>query len=247
MAFYLQKMGLAGFRRPIHASSEDDLRHGKKELYQDLKRRILTLDLEPGTDLDETQLSKEYGISRTPLRDVFRHLAGEGYLEIESNRGASVSPLSHKTLRDFFLVAPMIYAAVSRLATRNAKPQQIEELHKAALQFDKAVEDRSTPDLAYYNNHFHHLIGIMADNAFLMPSHNRLLIDHARISLTFYRADQPRLKDRLGRASRQHHEMVKAIRDRDEARSETLVYEHWSLSREFIEPEITPASLTIGL
>ncbi|MEM9104868.1 MAG: GntR family transcriptional regulator [Pseudomonadota bacterium] len=223
------------------------MKHGKKELYRDLKRRILTLDLEPGTDLDETQLSLEYGISRTPLRDVFRHLAGEGYLAIESNRGASVSPLSHKTLRDFFLAAPMVYAAVSRLATRNAKPEQIDELHEAALRFDKAVDDRSTPDLAYYNNQFHQLIGIMADNAFLLPSHNRLLIDHARISVTFYRAEQPKLKERLGRASRQHHEMVKAIRERDEARSETLVYEHWSLSREFIEPEITPASLTIGL
>ena len=118
----------------VPASSDDNLKHGKLELYQDLKRRILTLDLEPGTDLDETQLSKEYGISRTPLRDVFRHLAGEGFLAIENNRGASVSPLSHKTLRDFFLAAPMVYAAVSKLAARNAKSPQIEELHEAALQ-----------------------------------------------------------------------------------------------------------------
>jgi DNA-binding GntR family transcriptional regulator len=229
------------------ANSDLNLRHGKLELYQDLKRRILTLDLPPGTDLDETQLSKEYGISRTPLRDVFRHLAGEGFLSIESNRGASVSPLSHKTLRDFFLAAPMVYAAVSRLAARNGTEEQADELHETALLFDKAVADRSTPDLAYYNNLFHQRIGTMADNAFLTPSHNRLLIDHARISLTFYRAEEPPLKDRLNRASRQHHDMVKAIRERDEARSETLVYEHWSLSRDLVEPEITPASLTIGL
>lgn len=248
MAFYRHKPDrqapAAGWL--VHASSDDNLKHGKLELYQDLKRRILTLDLEPGTDLDETQLSREYGISRTPLRDVFRHLAGEGFLAIENNRGASVSPLSHKTLRDFFLAAPMVYAAVSKLAARNAKSPQIEELHEAALQFDRAVADRSTADLAYYNNLFHQMIGTMADNAFLLPSHNRLLIDHARISVTFYRADQPALKDRLWRASSQHHAMVKAIRERDEARSESLVYEHWSLSREFIETEITPASLTIG-
>lgn len=99
--------------------------NGKQQLYRDLKRRILTLELEPGADLDETQLSQEYGISRTPLRDVFRDLAGEGYLSIESNRGASVSPLSHTTLRDFFLAAPMIYAATARLAARNATEPQI--------------------------------------------------------------------------------------------------------------------------
>ena len=223
------------------------MKNGKLELYQDLKRRILTLELQPGADLDETVLSKEYGISRTPLRDVFRHLAGEGFLSIESNRGASVSPLSHKTLRDFFLAAPMIYAAMGRLAARNATAVQVAELKESAQLFDQALAAGSTDDLSLHNNRFHQLIGLMADNAFLLPSHDRLLIDHARISRTFYRADDPALTERLTQASRQHHEMVEAIRRRDEDRSEALVYEHWSLSREFIEPEITPASLTIGL
>ncbi|MCP4317231.1 MAG: GntR family transcriptional regulator [Hyphomicrobiales bacterium] len=223
------------------------MKNGKLELYQDLKRRILTLELQPGADLDESLLSKEYGISRTPLRDVFRHLAGEGYLSIENNRGACVSPLSHKTLRDFFLAAPMIYAATGRLAARNATRKQIAELADSATHFDEALDTGSTNELSLYNNRFHQLIGLMADNEFLLPSHNRLLIDHARISQTFYRADDPALKKMLTEASRQHHEMVAAIRNRDENRSEALIYEHWALSREFIEPEITPASLDIGL
>ena len=54
----------------------------KERLYQDLKRRILTLELAPGADVDEVALSTEYGISRTPLREVLRNLAGEGYLAL---------------------------------------------------------------------------------------------------------------------------------------------------------------------
>ncbi|MEZ5479707.1 MAG: GntR family transcriptional regulator [Thiolinea sp.] len=50
----------------------------KNALYNDLKRQILTMELEPGSALDETRLSEEYEISRTPLREVFRRLAGEG-------------------------------------------------------------------------------------------------------------------------------------------------------------------------
>lgn len=223
------------------------MKNGKSELFRDLQKRILTLELAPGADLDETQLSQEYGISRTPLRDVFRHLAGEGYLSIESNRGARVSPLSHKTLRDFFLAAPMIYAATGRLAARNATAGQVAELEESARLFDKALADKSTGGVALHNNRFHQLIGLMADNAFLLPSHNRLLIDHARISMTFYRADDPSLTENLTRASQQHWQMVTAIRERDEERSEALIYEHWGLSREFIEPKITPDSLTIGL
>ena len=47
--------------------------------YEALKTAILTLDLSPGEDLDETRLCAEYGLSRTPLRDVFQRLTGEGY------------------------------------------------------------------------------------------------------------------------------------------------------------------------
>ncbi|MCP4388245.1 MAG: GntR family transcriptional regulator, partial [Gammaproteobacteria bacterium] len=50
----------------------------KQSIYDDLKKRILTLELEPGAALDEASLSQHYRISRTPLREVLRGLAGEG-------------------------------------------------------------------------------------------------------------------------------------------------------------------------
>jgi len=48
------------------------MKGGKTALYETLKRQILTLDLAPDEDLDEVSLSEEYGISRTPVRDVLR-------------------------------------------------------------------------------------------------------------------------------------------------------------------------------
>src|SRR5215203_4604556 len=93
-----------------------DMKNAKTTLYETLKRQILTLELPPDQDLDEVRLSEEYGISRTPVRDVLRQLSGEGYIDIRENRGARVIPMNHSTLRDFFLVAPMIYEAVGRLA-----------------------------------------------------------------------------------------------------------------------------------
>ena len=61
---------------------EGIMKGGKSTLADTLKRQILTLELEPDHDLDEVQLSEEYGISRTPVRDVLRRLAAEGYVEI---------------------------------------------------------------------------------------------------------------------------------------------------------------------
>jgi DNA-binding GntR family transcriptional regulator len=63
----------------------------KSELYEHLKTSILTFRILPGENLDEAQLSKTFGLSRTPLREVFRQLAGDGYVEIRANRGAKIS------------------------------------------------------------------------------------------------------------------------------------------------------------
>ena len=47
-------------------------------------------------------------------------MAGEGYIELEANRPARVTSMSYHALRDFHLVAPMIYIATTKLAAENA-------------------------------------------------------------------------------------------------------------------------------
>ena len=49
-------------------------------------------------------------------------------MEIRENKGARVIPMNHATLRDFFLVAPLIYEAVGRLAVQNFRVGQMEQL-----------------------------------------------------------------------------------------------------------------------
>lgn len=97
----------------------------KARCVEDMRRRILTQEYEPGRYLDEAELAETYGFSRPPLREVPNQLAGEGYLVLQKNRSAQVAPMTHKTLRSFFMAAPMIYAAVSRLAAEHATPAQI--------------------------------------------------------------------------------------------------------------------------
>ena len=102
----------------------------KLDCLNDLRLRILTLDLGPGSDLDEVTLADHYGISRTPLREIVQRLAGDGYLELAENRGAKVASMDLNTMRTFFQTAPLIYANIARLAAENRQPAQIEDLKK---------------------------------------------------------------------------------------------------------------------
>lgn len=216
---------------------------GKAALYETLKRQILTLELPPDQDLDEVRLSEEYGISRTPVRDVLRQLAGEGYVEIRENRGARVIPMNHATLRDFFLVAPMIYEAVGRLAVQNFKPSQMAQLKECQARFRSAVSKRDAEAMVVENNTFHALIGEMANNAFLKPSLNKLLIDHARIGHTFFRPTNEEMEESLETSCEHHDQMIQAIAERDEAAIVRLMFEHWELSRRNMELFIAPRNL----
>ena len=124
---------------------------------------------------------------RTPLREVFQKLAGEGYLSLQENRGAKVSSMDLENMRKFFQSAPMIYSAIARLAAENANPSQIEELKSAQAAFRRNGEAGEPEAMALQNHAFHRIIDEMAGNPYLSPSLNRLLIDHTRMGQKFYR------------------------------------------------------------
>lgn len=226
------------------AITEMTVKVGKSDLYEDLKRQILTMELEPDQDLDEAALCEAYGLSRTPVREIFRRLEGEGYIDIRPNRGARVVPLNHHTLRHFFLVAPMIYAAVGRLAVQNFRPRQLEELKAVQLRFRAASESRDPLAMVIENNRFHEIFGEMSANPYLKPSLKRLLIDHARIGHTFYRPRDEDMRDRLRRSVEHHDEMIAAVESRDEDAFVALVFEHWELSRQNMEIYVAPQGMT---
>lgn len=212
----------------------------KAALLECLRIRILTQALRPGEDLDEARLSDEYGLSRTPLREALRELAGEGYVELARNRSARVSEMSHTTLRDFFLAAPMIYGAILRLAATHAEPAQIEALKRAQAAFRGALTHGNVAARALANTRFHAVTGDMAGNIYLRPSFNRLLIDHARISMTFYQSD---ISDETASAADQHDAMIAAIEARDAEAAGQLAQAHWALSSDRIAQFVMPAPL----
>lgn len=220
-----------------------DAKRNKMNCLEDLKRRILTEALEPGSYLDETELADAYGISRPPLREVLRQLAGEGYVVLHENRGTQVAPMTHKTLRNFFIVAPMIYAAVGRLAARNATQAQIMRLKDTQLLFRAAIRDGDTEQRALMNERFHSIMGEMADNEYLLPSLRRLLIDHTRIGMIFYSPRNTEMADQRAIAADQHDEFIALIEAGDADACAELAVSHWELSRAQIERFVTPGSI----
>lgn len=226
---------------------EIEARSKKVICAEDLRRKILTQELEPGAYLDETEISDAYGLSRPPLRELLRQLAGEGYVVLHENRGAQVAPMTHKTLRNFFVAAPMIYAATTRLAAEHATPAQIARLKECQWAFRQAIRNGDAAERALGNERFHSIIGEMADNEYLMPSLRRLLIDHTRIGMTFYNPRKLDLAQQRDVAADQHDQFIALIEAGDADAAAELAVAHWELSRAQIESFVTPVSLRMPL
>lgn len=219
----------------------------KHACLKDMERRILSLDLAPGLDLDEASLTAHYAISRTPLREVLQRLAGEGYVQIAANRGAKVTSMDLGALRTFFQTAPMIYANISRLAAENRTGPQIAALKAAQGAFTRATAAGDAGAAALANHAFHAVIGEMAQNPYLMAALKRMLIDHTRLSQTFYRPASPSEKLLVVRAGEQHDALIAAIEAREGAPAIDLTLQHWDLSRDRMERFVRPDPLPVDV
>lgn len=217
-------------------------------LDETLRRRILSMELAPGAVVDEVALSEEFGLSRPPVRELMRQLAAEGYLELEPNRPARVSPMSHQSLRSFFLAAPLVYVATTQLAAANATADEVDKLKRIQDGFRSAIDNCDAEARVFYNDQFHFEIGRMARNPYLMPSLRRLLIDHSRLGKTFYQTPATdEMRREMEAAARQHDEIIEAIAQRDAQAAGDIVREHWELSRRRMADYVTPPGLHIPI
>ena len=74
----------------------------KEEVYFELRRRIMSGELVPGTQLSPPDLAERYGVSRTPVRDALHALAQEGLVVVEPRRGYFVSRITVRDVEDIF-------------------------------------------------------------------------------------------------------------------------------------------------
>jgi len=92
-------------------------------VYKGLRQQIVDLSLKPGAELVEQKLAHEYGVSRTPVREVLVWLASEGLVEILRNRGAMVAPIRVESVRTAQFVREALEISVALAAAKNMTPR----------------------------------------------------------------------------------------------------------------------------
>ena len=179
-------------------------------LREAIEEEVTTGKLIPGTHLDEIELAKRFGVSRTPIREALSVLAGEGLIELRPRRGAVVAQISPRRLVEMFEVMAELEAMCIRLAVRRITQQELTALEAAHEACRVAAASRDSDAYFYANEHFH--IAIYA------ASHNTFLSDQAHTlqrKLRPYRRLQLRVRNRLQHSFEEHQEILDALRSGD--------------------------------
>ena len=132
------------------------------EVAEQLRQRIFRRELEPGSWIDELKIAEEFGISRTPLREALKVLAAEGLVTMKVRRGAYVTEMSEKDLRDVYHLLSLLESDAAGVVAERATPEQQQTLRDLHAELESAAGNRE----AFFsvNERFHMALLDMADN-----------------------------------------------------------------------------------
>jgi len=104
---------------PSSDAISDDRELAPEDLIADLRLRICSGELKPGTRLQEQSLAEDFGVSRPRVRDALLALQQRGLVQREKNRGAIVAKLDLKGVFDILQLRENLEGLCARLATEN--------------------------------------------------------------------------------------------------------------------------------
>ncbi|WP_341702445.1 GntR family transcriptional regulator [Ferrovibrio sp.] len=190
-------------------------------LRENLAEQIVSGELRPGTRLDEIELATRFGMSRTPVREAFKALAGMGLVEQRPHRGVVVALPTRRRMEEMFEVMAEIEATCARLAAIRMTGPERRFLEQAHLQSLGIVRTGDMQGYASFNNDFHDIIYRASKNSFLEETARAV-----RRRVLPFRVSQFRVVGRLSSSHAEHDQVVQAILRGDGAAAEAAMRAH---------------------
>lgn len=189
------------------------------QAYEEIKRKIVYLELEPGDVIDENVLQAELGLGRTPIREALQRLEWEQLVTIVPRRGTFVSEISIKDLHQIFELRMKTEALATRLAAKRGTEDHWEQMGKVLE--SQNWQSASDEDLIKIDEACHHIIYAAADNRFLQES----LTTHYTLSLRLWYYFLHRIGD-MRTAVQEHQQIYECLRNGNADEAVRLMEQH---------------------
>ncbi len=192
-----------------------------EQVAEQLRQRIFQRELEPGSWIDELKIAEQMGISRTPLREAIKVLAAEGLVTMKVRRGAYVTEMSDKDLRDVYHLLALLESDAAAVVAERATVQQLQALQTLHEELERSVHDRD--QFFAVNERFHMQLLALADNRW----RDQLVTDLRKV-MKLNRHNSLLKQGRIAESLQEHRTIMQALHARQPETARQALQAHFA-------------------
>lgn len=190
-------------------------------VFHKIREDILNGRYKVKEELREVAIGEEMGVSRTPVREAFRQLELEGLIQIVPNKGAYVTGITAKDVKDIYMMRSLLEGLCARWATENITKEQMEEMEENIFLSEFHATKGHTEQMAELDNRFHEIMYEACNSKML----EHALKDYHQYVLRVRRKTLSSQK-RSTASNEEHRRIMEAIKAGDADLAETLANKH---------------------
>ena len=190
-------------------------------VFNKLREDILSGKYQDHEELKEVAIGEELGVSRTPVREAFRQLELEGLIQIVPNKGAYVTGITAKDVKDIYMIRSSLEGMCARLATENITEEQLEELEENVYLASFHASKGHMEQMTELDNRFHHILYEACDSKML----EQLLQDFPQYVMRIGKKTLS-TKERGIASNEEHRQIMEAIKAKNPDEAQRLANMH---------------------
>jgi len=194
------------------------------QLYETLKEDILLNKYKPGAELQIDKLSREFGVSTTPIREALVRLEGDGLVVSIPNRGVQVAPISLGDVRNIYEVRRLLEPHIAKIVARHCEEEEVEALYEKLVKLTEGPTDLTTyinADLELHELMFRYLSNTLLKDILDQVDQHSIRVRY----LVESSADELRLEV-VELVTKEHLKILDAVRKRDEEKAAAATLQH---------------------
>lgn len=190
-------------------------------VFHKIREDILNGKYKENEELKEVAIGEELGVSRTPVREAFRQLELEGLIQIIPNKGAYVTGITVKDVKDIYMIRSKLEGLCARWATENISEEQMGELEENIYLSEFHASKGHSEQIAELDNRFHEILYDACKSKML----EHQLRDFHEYVLRVRRKTLSQ-NQRSTASTKEHRMIMEAIKDKNPDEAERLANIH---------------------
>ncbi|MCY9176166.1 GntR family transcriptional regulator [Bacillus inaquosorum] len=194
------------------------------QFYNQLKKMIFNGTFKPGERINETQLAKSFGVSRSPIREAMRLLEKDGLLKADDRNGFSITSLTAKDVDEIYKIRIPLEQLAVELVIDEANEEELAILEKQLEETEKAIHNGTEDtEIISLNQKFHELLVDFSHNR-----HLKNLLEHVNDLIHFCRILNYTGDHRAETILSEHRKIFEEVKKKNKEAAKQYVMAHFN-------------------